>query len=446
MPRAGLGVVALVGRANVGKSALFNHLTRTRDALVVDQPGVTRDRQYGYATLDGRRCVVIDTGGLAGDDDDIDAMASIQVDTALAEADVVVFVVDARAGLTADDEIIADRLRRRHIRVILAANKAEGLQPSAAIAEFHALGLGEPLAISAVHGDRLRVFTNQVTALLPQSETNADTKAADNSLQLAVVGRPNVGKSSLINRLLGSERMLTQNEPGTTRDAVKTPFERAGQRYTLIDTAGIRRRSKSSDTVERLGTVKSMQAIEAAEIVLVVLDAVDGLTHQDVRLLGLTVERGRPAVIVVNKWDRLDVRARQAIHRELVDRLTRFSFLPLCFISAQNGYGINNMFDAVHAGYKAATADLSTAQLTRVLEEATTEHAPPLINGRRIKLRYAHQGGRKPPTIVVHGNQTGAVPAVYTRYLCRRFREAFDLFGTPINMIYRTGSNPYASR
>lgn len=442
-----LGVVALVGRANVGKSALFNRLTHSRDALVVDQPGVTRDRQYGYATIGGRRCILIDTGGLAGVDADIDTQAAAQVEVALAEADVAVFVADASAGLTSNDTIIADRLRCQPMATVVAVNKAEGLQPALAVSEFHELGLGEPVAISAKHGDRISVLGNRLASTLPTDEVPASDSddAYDDAIRLAVIGRPNVGKSSLVNGLLGSERMLTQERAGTTRDAITTHFERAGRHYVLVDTAGMRRRPSKTDALERLGTVKAMQAVDAAEVVLVMLDADDDLTQQDVRLLGLAVERGRAVVIAANKWDRLDARARERLHQTLVERLGSFSFLPLCFISARTGQGVDNMLAAARAGQRAAGADLSTPALTRVLADATTAHAPPLVRGRRIKLRYAHQGGRNPPRIVVHGNQTGAVPAEYTRYLSRCFREAFDLFGTPIEVAYQTGENPYAT-
>ncbi|NNC22742.1 ribosome biogenesis GTPase Der [Salinisphaera sp. USBA-960] len=444
MTRTATGVVALVGRVNVGKSALFNRLTRSQDALVVDRPGVTRDRQYGFANLGARHCAVVDTGGLAGDDATIDDQAAMQVDIALDEADAVVFVVDARVGLTADDQVIADRLRRSRLPVLVIANKAEGMEPTMAAAEFHVFGLGAPLAISATHGDRFGVLADQLDAVLP-SAVPASTDDNDNQpIRLAVVGRPNVGKSSLVNHLVGSERMLTQDQAGTTRDAVETQFERDGQYFTLVDTAGMRRRSQNADVLERLGTIKAMQAINTAEVVLVLIDAADGLTQQDVRLLGLAVERGRAVVIAVNKWDRLGKRDRERLHQTVVERLASFSFLPLCFISATTGDGIDVMFDALRAGSNAARADLSTAALTRVLGEATTAHAPPLVNGRRIKLRYAHQGGRMPPTIVVHGNQTDAVPAAYTRYLARCFREAFDLFGTVVEISYRTSNNPYA--
>ena len=440
-----LPVLALVGRPNVGKSTLFNRLTRTRDALVADQPGVTRDRHYGFATYDGQRYIVVDTGGIGQDDEDIDAQALAQTRAALEEADVVLFVVDSRQGLMAGDETIAEQLRRIDRPVHVVVNKSEGQVGASAVAEFHALAFGDPWAVSATHGDRISLLLAHVFEHLPPPRAQV-LPHHRGAIRLALLGRPNAGKSTLVNRLLGETRMLTQNAPGTTRHAVASEFSFDDKPYVIVDTAGIRRRARIDDDVEKVSVVKAMQAMEAAQVVIVMLDAASGLSTQDIRLLNMAVERGRAAVIAVNKWDGLEDKQREKLHAELVKRIGAFDYLPLLFISALQGSGLRDLMDAIQASHRAAFAELSTNALSRTLEDAVEGHSPPAIHGRRIKLRYAHQGGRNPPTIVIHGNQTQRLSDEYKRYLMRRFREKFDLFGTPIHLVFKNSDNPYVQR
>lgn len=442
---AALPVVALVGRPNVGKSTLFNRLTRSRDALVADQPGVTRDRHYGYGVYDGQRFIVVDTGGIGQDDEDIDTRALAQTEAALDESDVVLLIVDYRQGLMAGDEAIADRLRRHGRPVFVVVNKSEGQASVSANAEFHALGLGEPWAISAEHGDRVNLMLEQVFADLPAPRA-AITAHRSDAVRLALLGRPNAGKSTLVNRLVGDERMLTQDEPGTTRDAVASEFSFDDKPYVIVDTAGVRRRSRVDDSIEKISVIKAMQAAEQAHVVILMVDARAGLSAQDIRLLNLAVERGRSAVIALNKWDGMSAKERERLHAYVVERMGAFDYLPLLFISALHGSGLRELLDAVQASYTASFAELSTGQVSRALEEAVAAHAPPAIHGRRIKLRFAHQGGRNPPTIVIHGNQTQRLSAEYKRYLVRRFREHFNLFGTPIKLVFKNSDNPYAGK
>lgn len=442
-----LPVLALVGRPNVGKSSLFNRLTRSRDALVADQPGVTRDRHYGYAVHAGRRYIVVDTGGIGQDDDTIDAEARTQTEIAMVEADAVVFVVDARAGAVAADAIIGGRLRRLEQPVFVAVNKSEGLTRMQATADFHALGLGDPWAISAQRGDRVPAMLEQIMAVVPATEPTAPADAArDEVIRLALIGRPNAGKSTLVNRFLGEQRMLALDQPGTTRDAVASPFTFDGKPWMIVDTAGIRRRSKVRDQLERASVIKAMQAAERADVAILMVDARSGLSVQDIRLLSLIQERGRAAVIAVNKWDGLSTKQREQLHAELVKRMGAYDYLPLVFISALHGSGLRELLDAARASQRAATAPLSTPVLTRALNAAVAAHAPPALQGRRVKLRFAHQGGRKPPTVVIHGTQTQRLSDEYKRYLVRRFREEFDLFGTPIALVLKNSHNPYAEK
>ena len=438
-----LPVIALVGRPNVGKSTLFNRLTRSRDALVADQPGLTRDRKYGIGRLGDRPYLVVDTGGISGEADGVEALMDRQVRLAIEEADHILFLVDAREGLTGGDEQIAAELRRTGKPVTLVVNKSESLDRELAAAEFHALGLGEPVPVSAAHGRGVKPLVNEVLETLPPAE---EVPEEEKGVQIAVVGRPNVGKSTLINRLLGEERLVAYDQPGTTRDSVQVPFEHQGKRYTLIDTAGVRRRARVSEAIEKFSVIKALQAMEQANVVLLVLDAHEGVTEQDANLAGHVLESGRALVVVVNKWDGLDPDQRERVKAELERRLPFLSFAEVRFVSALHGTGVGHLMEAVDRAWRAATADLKTAELTRVLEQAVQEHQPPLVRGRRIKLRYAHQGGRNPPVIVIHGNQTESVPAAYRRYLVNRFREAFDLWGTPVRIEFRTAENPYKGR
>lgn len=440
----GLPVVVLVGRPNVGKSTLFNRLTASRDALVADVPGVTRDRRYGLARSDGRRFLVVDTGGLGLADPDLDRMAEAQTDAALAEADAVVLVLEAGAPPLAGDAAIAAKLRRLACPVYALVNKSEGLEPGAAVADFHALGLGAPFAISATHGDRVQAWLAQALAALPPASGEASPDPA--RIRLAVLGRPNAGKSTLANRLLGAQRMLTMDAPGTTRDAIAEDFEVDGERYTIVDTAGIRRRARIEDALEKFSVIKAMQAAEASHVVLVMIDARAGLGTQDARLLQLVLEQGRATVIVVNKWDGLAPEARRALREDLHRRLGHLDFLRTQFISALHGSGLAELLAAVREAHAAALADLPTPALSEALRQAVAAHAPPAAHGGRIKLRYAHQGGRNPPRIVIHGNRVDHLPDEYRRYLARRFRRAFDLTGTPLEIVFRSGDNPFAHK
>jgi len=444
-----LPVIALIGRPNVGKSTLFNRLTRSRDALVADYPGLTRDRQYGFGKLGPAPYLVIDTGGVAGGEVGINELMVEQTVRALQEADVAIVMVDGRSGLTAADEHVA-KLARKHAKSTwLAVNKAEGLDADIASGEFHSLGLGEPVAISAAHGDRIHALMDEVlapfVAAAAQSEAE-DEEDEDKPLRIAVIGRPNVGKSTLINRLIGEDRLVVFDQPGTTRDSVAVPFERDDKKYLLIDTAGVRRKSKVHEAIEKFSIIKALQAMERAQVVIAVLDAHEGVTEQDVSLMGLTVERGRALVVVTNKWDGLSNDQRRHIKNELDRRLPFLDFAERMTISALHGTAVGDLLPAVERAYRAATRDISTTDLNKELENAVIAHAPPLVRGRRIRLRYAHQGGRNPPVIVIHGNQTEKLPEAYRRYLINRFRKAFRLQGTPVRLAFKTSDNPFKGK
>jgi len=437
-------VVALVGRPNVGKSTLFNRLTRRRDAIVVDVPGVTRDRHYGEGLLGGRSCIVIDTGGLQPDSDDgIYAEMARQTEQAIVEADAVILVTDARAGLTPGDRVIAEKLRRLKGRVWIAANKSEGLDAETAAAEFHELGLGNPVAISAAHGNRVSELMEEVLRPFPE-EIPADGSEGKHP-RIAIVGRPNVGKSTLVNALVGEERVLVYGEPGTTRDAIEVPFERNGRRYTLVDTAGLRKRGKSHGAeVERFSIVKTLQALEASNVAVLVLDAVEGITEQDAHVASYILDRGRAVTVAVNKWETADKAMRDRLKDELRWQLGFLGFADTLFISAKSGKGVNEVLRSADAAYAAAMAKLSTPKLTRALIAAVERQMPPHRRGyARPKMRYAHQGGSNPPRIIIHGNSLQHVPDAYKRFLEGWFREAFKLQGTPLRIELRTGRNPY---
>lgn len=442
-----LPVLALIGRPNVGKSTLFNRLTRSRDALVADYPGLTRDRQYGFGKLGPIPYLVIDTGGVAGGEEGIHELMVEQTVRALEEADVAIIMVDGRSGLTAADENVAELARKHASKTFLAVNKSEGLDSAIAAGEFHGLGMGEPLPVSATHGDHINALMDLVLAdfeIEDAEESEGDED--ERELRIAVVGRPNVGKSTLINRLIGEDRLVVFDQPGTTRDSVSVPFERNDRKYELIDTAGIRRRAKVSGVIEKFSIVKALQAIERAQVVVAVLDAHEGVTEQDVSLLGLILERGRALVVVTNKWDGLSAAERKHIRDELDRRLPFLDFAERMTISALHGTAVGDLLPAVERAFRAATRDLSTKDLTRELENAVTAHPPPLVRGRRIRLRYAHQGGRNPPVIVIHGNQTERLPEAYRRYLINRFRKVFKLKGTPVRLTLKTGKNPFKGR
>ena len=438
-------ILALVGRPNVGKSTLFNRLTRSRDALVHDLPGVTRDRHYGEGHGGGRSFIAIDTGGLEpGSAEGIFVEMGRQAEQAIAEADEVLFIVDARAGLTPGDRQIAQKLRPRKVSVRIVVNKAEGMAADTAVAEFHELGLGAPAAISAAHGEGVRELLDAVLARFPEEKDEPAEEGRHP--RVAIVGRPNVGKSTLINALVGEERVIAFDQPGTTRDAIEVPFQRAGRSYTLIDTAGVRRRGRTGTPIEFFSIVKALQAIEAANVAVLVLDAADGVTEQDAHVAGYILERGRAVVLAVNKWDAADKEARERMKTELAWKLGFLGFAETHFVSAKAGKGLGLLMRSVDAAYAAAMARLPTPKLTRAMIAAVERQAPPKSGLIRPKLRYAHQGGMNPPRIIIHGNALDRVPDSYKRYLEGYFRNAFKLAGTPLAIELRTGRNPYASK
>jgi GTPase len=440
-----LPIVALVGRPNVGKSTLFNTLTGTHDAIVADVPGVTRDRQYGYGRAGEVPCVVVDTGGVvisprAG----VEAQMRVQTERAIAEADRLILLVDGRAGLTSEDQEVARLLHRSGKPVVLAVNKAEGREAGVIAADFHRLGFVEVQTIAALNGQGCKRLLERALAGLEAADEQAD--ADDDSIRIAVIGRPNVGKSTLVNRLIGEERVIATDVPGTTRDSIFVPFERDGRRFTLIDTAGVRRRARVEDAVERASVARTLQAIAAAHVVVLVLDAHQGIAEQDASVLGLALQKGRALLLAINKWDGIPMDRRDQVRNELALRLDFVPFAPQHFISARHGTGVGELASAAVRAYEASMREMSTPQLSRVLEKALEAHQPPLVKGRRIKLRYAHQGGRNPPRIVIHGNQTQATPEAYRRYLSNVFREAFDLYACPVMLELRTDANPYGNK
>lgn len=439
-----LPVIALVGRPNVGKSTLFNYLTRTRDALVADYPGLTRDRKYGRVKRGERDCLVVDTGGISDESEGIDSFAKKQVQVALEEADIVFFLVDAREGMNSSDEAIADSLRKLNKPVVLVTNKIDGLNAAVATIDFYALALGEPVQIAATHGRGVKELLAQIDTLIPPDEE--ETEEEDKGISIAVVGRPNVGKSTLVNRLLGEERVVVFDEAGTTRDSIYIPFERNEQKFTLIDTAGMRRRAKVSLVVEKFSIIKALQAVEKSNVVIYLIDASEGITDQDAHLLGMVLEAGRALIIGLNKWDGISVDQKNLIKRQLEVKLPFLDFAEKHPVSALHGSGVGKLFDVVHDLYDAAMVDMSTPVLTRILKEALASHQPPLVGGRRIKLKYAHQGGRNPPTVVIHGVQTDSLPNAYKRYLMNFFRDQLELKGTPVRIILKSAENPFKDK
>ncbi len=440
-----LPVVAIVGRPNVGKSTLFNALTGTRDALVADMPGVTRDRQYGISRVGGTPCLLVDTGGLVSNAEGIDYLTAKQVHQAIEESQLVLFVVSARDGLMAEDREIASLLRRTSRQVLLVANKIDGLDEETAMADFAILGMGDLLPVSAAHRRGLEAMMSVVTEYLPPA-TEPDEDEDSDRMRLAVVGRPNVGKSTLVNRLLGEERVLAFDQPGTTRDSISIPLERDGQHYELIDTAGVRRRSRVSEVVEKFSTIKALQAIERAHVVVLMLDAREGLTDQDTTLLGHILTQGRALVIALNKWDGLDTDHRKQVRETLDRKLGYVTWAQQVTISALHGSGIQELMDAVQRAWKSATMDFSTPELTRVLKAAFDTHQPPMKEGKTAKLRYAHSGGKLPPRIIIHGSRTSTIPDSYKRFLVNHFIKHFKLKGTPVFMDFRDSDNPFKDR
>tara|TARA_R110001583_G_scaffold10698_9_gene49257 strand:+ start:51237 stop:52706 length:1470 start_codon:yes stop_codon:yes gene_type:complete len=465
-----LPVIALVGRPNVGKSTLFNRLTRTRDALVADFPGLTRDRKYGQAKIDEDEFIVIDTGGITGDEEGLDAVMAEQSLMAIDEADAVLFMVDARVGMMVADQAIAEHLRKQEKKVFIVANKTDGIDADSACAEFYGLGLGEVYHIAAAHGKGVRQMID--IALdgffdAPSDDENDDDEFFADSeyieddeekllkeqerlaampIKLAIIGKPNVGKSTLINRILGEERVVVYDQPGTTRDSIYIPMTRDEREYVLIDTAGVRKRKKVNETVEKFSVIKTLKAIEDSNTVLLVIDARDGIAEQDLCLLGYTLNAGRSLVIAVNKWDGMTDYDKERVKSELDRRLGFIDFAKIHFISALHGTGVGHLYESIEEAYDSSTKRISTSMLTRIMTMATDDHNPPMVQNRRVKLRYAHAGGYNPPLIVIHGNQVKKLPDSYKRYLMNYFRRSLKIMGTPIRIEFREGSNPFEGR
>jgi len=440
-------VIAIVGRPNVGKSTLFNALTRTRDALVVDMPGVTRDRQYGISDVGDTACVLIDTGGLVGKAEGIDYLTARQVHQAIEECHLVFFVVSARDGLTTEDEEIAQLLRQHNRPVVLVGNKTDGTDPDIALADFAALGMGSALSVAASHRRGVTALMEEAVSVLPPTDDGEEDEAEDeNRLRLAIVGRPNVGKSTLVNRLLGEERVMAFDQPGTTRDSISIFMERNGVKYELIDTAGVRRRSRVTEVVEKFSIIKALQAIDRAHVIVLMLDASEGITDQDTTLLGHILQRGRALVIAMNKWDGLEEYDRKQMLSEMDRRLQYVTWSRQIRLSALHGSGLKELIKAVEEAWRSATIDMSTPELTRVLLKAFEAHQPPMSQGRSSRLRFAHAGGNLPPRIIIHGNRTDAIPASYKRYLENVFIKHYKLRGTPLFIEFRSGSNPYKDK
>lgn len=438
-----LPVIALVGRPNVGKSTLFNRLTKSRDALVVDMPGVTRDRQYGDGKLGDKPYIVIDTGGISGDEHGIDEKMLAQSRQAIVEADYVLFLVDGRAGLTAADDIIANELRQRGKPTYLIVNKTDGMDEQTAMADFYQLGIEQVFAIAAAHGRGVTTMIEQISEAFPTLDAASET---DQGTKVAIIGKPNVGKSTLVNRLLGEDRVVVYDQPGTTRDSIFLRLERFGKHYTLIDTAGVRRKGKVKETVEKFSVVKTLQAIKEANVVIFMIDARENISEHDLHLLGYVLDAGRALVIAVNKWDGLSSEQRDDVKTELSRRLNFLDYARIHFISALHGTGVGDLYEFVDEAYASAMMEMPTPYLTELLERAVFESQPPLVGGRRIKLRYAHAGGHNPPRIVVHGNQTAKLPGHYKRYLTNFFRKHLKLMGTPLKIEFKTGDNPYKDK
>lgn len=436
--------IVFVGRPNVGKSTLFNRLTHTQDALVADFPGLTRDRQYGRASFEDKSFLVVDTGGVGVEDLAVDNLMSSQSTQALEEATHIFFLVDGRAGVTPIDEQIAIRLRKYGKSVNLLVNKTDGLDEAVACADFQALGFASVNPISATHGRGIQRLLREVTEDFPLIP--ATPIEADGVIRVAIIGRPNVGKSTLVNRMLGEERMVVYDMPGTTRDSISVPFERDGQDYVLVDTAGVRRRARVNEKVEKFSIIKTLQSIQAANVCLMLIDAEQGVTDQDLHLIGFAINAGKALVVAANKWDGLERDHKDQVKADILRKLQFAQFAKFHFISALHGSGVGGLFKDINEAYASATQSLSTPELTRILQDLVAKHPPPLVNNRRVKLRYAHAGGQNPPLIVLHGNQVDALPTSYKRYLNNEYTQRLKLVGTPLKLVFKGGENPYEGK
>lgn len=438
-----LPVIAIVGRPNVGKSTLFNCLTRTRDALITDFPGTTRDRQFGDVRYEDRHFIVIDTGGIAEETDHVSKLITQQAQQAIADADKIMFVVDGRGGITPEDHAIADFLRRSNKSIVLVVNKTEGMDADIASTDAYTLGIGKPHTISSAHRSGIDEL---VEILIPEPNVENTEITNDTNIKLAIVGRPNVGKSTLTNRMLGEERVIVHDSPGTTRDSIYVPLERFGTHYTLIDTAGVRKRGKINELPEKFSVVKTLQSIEDSNVVIYVIDARIAVSEQDLKLLGFIHDSGKGLVLAINKWDGMTEDDRNHA-KNTIDRLLDFvDYAKVHFISALHGSGVGNLFDSVKEAYESATKKLTTSELTSLLEKAIETHTPPLVQGRRVKLRFAHPGGNNPPTVVIHGNQLNKLPDSYRKFLAGYFIKKLKLSGTPVRIEFKTSDNPFADK
>lgn len=438
-----LPVVAIVGRPNVGKSTLFNRLTRTRDAVISAVPGTTRDRQFGDVHLEERHFIIIDTGGITHEIDEVDKMITQQALQAIHDANMVLFMVDGKSGINSEDKAITDILRRSGKKIHLVVNKMDGLDPSMSVTEAHELGIGMPIPIAAVHGTGI---SQMILKLFPEPIITEDEGDKYTGIKLAIVGRPNVGKSTLTNRMLGEERVIVHDSPGTTRDSIFIPLERFDKHYTLIDTAGVRKRKNVTELPEKFSVVKTLQAIESANVILYVVDARQGVSEQDMKLLGFVLECGKALVIAINKWDNMTEDARDQAKNTIDRHLDFVRFARVHYISALHGSGVGNLFDSINEAYDSATKPLSTSILTRLLQKALVTHSPPMVQGRRIKLRYAHPGGHNPPRIIIHGNQLQSLPESYRKFLAGFFQKQLGLFGTPVMVEFKSSDNPFAKK
>ncbi|MHC9511104.1 ribosome biogenesis GTPase Der [Kangiella sp. M94] len=444
-----LPVIALVGRPNVGKSTLFNRLTKSRDALVANLPGLTRDRQYGQATLKGQKFIVVDTGGIAGDEEGIDGLMAGQSLQAINEANIVLFLVDARTGMTAADEFVADHLRRQNKPIIVLVNKVDGIHAEAALSDYYSLGYQTVLPLAAAHGRGVNTLVDTIFDELHLESSDEEELVGYEKAQgikLAIVGRPNVGKSTLVNRFLGEERVVVYDLPGTTRDSIYIEMERREKKYTLIDTAGVRRRGKVKETVEKFSVLKTLQAIDDSNVSIMVMDAREPITDQDLSLISYIIDSGRSMVIAINKWDGMTEEQRDNVKHEIDRRLGFIDFARIHFISALHGSNVGHLWESVDEAWASAQVEMSASKLTRLLEEASEKHQPPTVRGRRVKLRYAHPGGHNPPLIVIHGNQCSKLPESYKRFLINFFRDKLKLIGTPIRLELKEGDNPFKGK